>query len=57
MPRYVMGSEIVVFTNSLGLLVPERGVEPDFDASQDTIENIINVQLRDVLKQYSSQLK
>ncbi|PUU72967.1 muts domain V-domain-containing protein [Tuber borchii] len=40
-----------------GLLVPERGVELDFDASQDAIEAIINVELEALLNEYKSNLK
>ncbi|KAG0643024.1 muts domain V-domain-containing protein [Tuber brumale] len=40
-----------------GLLVPERGVELDFDASQDVIEDIINVELESLLTEYRSSLK
>ncbi|KAA8913009.1 muts domain V-domain-containing protein [Sphaerosporella brunnea] len=39
-----------------GVLVPERGVELDFDQSQDHIEEIIG-ELNDVLKKYQSDLK
>jgi DNA mismatch repair protein MSH6 len=39
-----------------GILVPERGVEEDFDESQDAIEGIID-ELNDVLKKYMSDLK
>lgn len=42
--------------NLPGVLVPERGVEPDFDESQDTIENITS-ELDAVLKEYSVKLK
>ena len=37
--------------------MPERGVELDFDASQDAIENIINVELEALLNEYKSSLK
>lgn len=39
-----------------GVLVPERGVESDFDESQDNIEGIIE-ELNTVLKEYSVKLK
>ncbi|CAZ83140.1 unnamed protein product [Tuber melanosporum] len=42
---------------SQGLLVPERGVELDFDTSQDVIEDIINVELESLLTEYKSSLK
>ncbi|KAH0610345.1 uncharacterized protein H6S33_011872 [Morchella sextelata] len=41
---------------SAGVLVPERGVELDFDESQDTVEGIIG-ELHAVLKEYSVKLK
>lgn len=37
--------------------MPERGVELDFDASQDAIETIINVELEALLNEYKSNLK
>ena len=37
--------------------MPERGVELDFDASQDAIEDIINVELEALLNDYKSSLK
>ena len=37
--------------------MPERGVELDFDASQDAIEDIINVELESLLTEYKSNLK
>ena len=37
--------------------MPERGVELDFDASQDAIEAIINVELEALLNEYKSNLK
>jgi len=39
-----------------GVLVPERGVESDFDESQDNIEAIMGA-LNDCLKKYSTDLK
>ncbi|KAL7268971.1 DNA mismatch repair protein msh6 [Rhizina undulata] len=39
-----------------GVLVPERGVEEDFDESQDNVENIIN-SLHEVLKGYIKDLR
>lgn len=39
-----------------GVLVPERGVESDFDESQDNIEGIIG-ELNAILKEYSVNLK
>lgn len=39
-----------------GVLVPERGVELDFDKSQDNIEGIIG-ELNMLLKEYSTKLK
>jgi len=38
------------------VLVPERGVEEDFDASQDTIEDII-LQLNQLRNKYSKELR
>ncbi|KAI5803813.1 muts domain V-domain-containing protein [Geopyxis carbonaria] len=39
-----------------GVLVPEYGVEADFDQSQDNIESIIT-ELNDLLKSYTSKLR
>lgn len=39
-----------------GVLVPERGVESDFDESQDNVEGIIG-ELNAVLQEYSARLK